>query len=236
MNYSEYHSGSKRKGNAVFYMILACCLLAVGAAAWFAARNMKQPDPKIEESSSLPSSSAPSMPSEPSAIETPSGDVTESVDNSVSNVPYTPSESEQAAEAKAKTKEKIFSMPVEGEVVKTYNENELQYSSTYGDMRLHLGVDISCEDGAAISAVAAGAVTSIEENATFGTVVTIDHGEGLVTQYAALKDLTVHEGDAVSAGDVIGCVTSIPSECADQSHLHFALLKNGHFADPTTLF
>ena len=42
----------------------------------------------------------------------------------------------------------------------------------------------------------------------------------------------VKAGDKVAAGDIIGSVTSIPGECADQSHLHFEITKDGHSAEP----
>ena len=36
----------------------------------------------------------------------------------------------------------------------------------------------------------------------------------------------------VAAGDIIGATASIPGECADQSHLHFEIYKDGHITEP----
>ena len=123
-------------------------------------------------------------------------------------------------------------MPVGGEVIKDYSEKQLQSSATYGDMRIHTGIDIACEDGTSVSAAGDGKVTAFEESSSLGTTVTIDHGNGITTKYAALKNVKVKEGDKVTAGDIIGTVTTVPGECADQSHLHFEVFKNGHSAAP----
>ncbi len=232
MNYSEYHSRSRRTGNTVFYTVLACCLLAVGVAAWFAARSIRKNQPITQESN--PPSSA--MPTQPDSTETPSQSFPENSVEVPAESPAPSSVPEDSAPAEAKTKIPVFCMPVEGEIIKGYSDRELQYSATYGDMRLHLGVDIACEEGAAVSAAAAGNVTAVEESATYGTVVTIDHGGEISTQYASLKDVTVQEGQSVAAGDVLGTAATVPSECGDPTHVHLALLKNGKAADPASLF
>lgn len=231
MKYSEYRSHSKFKGSAAFYIIIAFCLIAVGSAAWFAAASINKRDmPKTESSgeqkSSDYSSSESSIISEPSAV-TP----TEETGKSVKEEPYTSEESSSEAKQE-ESYAVIFSMPVEGEVIKDYSEKQLQYSATYGDMRIHTGIDIACEDGTSVSAAGDGEVTAVEESASLGTVVTIDHGNGISTKYASIKNASVKKDDKVTAGDIIGTVTAVPSECADQSHLHFEVFKNGHSADP----
>ncbi len=230
MKYSDYHSKAKFKGSAAFYIIIAACLLGVGGAAWFAAANIKNRE--IDKGTENPSSnySAPlqseiTMPSEITPVE--------DVGQPVSSEPYSSRSEVTSSATETKKPETVaFSMPVEGAVIKGYNEKELQYSATYGDMRIHTGIDIACEDGTSVSAAASGKVTAVEENASYGTVITIDHGNGIMTKYSAIKNLKVKAGDKVSAGDIIGAVTSIPSECADQSHLHLEVLKNGHPASP----
>ena len=82
------------------------------------------------------------------------------------------------------------------------------------------------------SAAGSGSVLSVEESVSLGMVVTIDHGSGITAKYASIKDAKVKAGDKVAAGDIIGSVTSIPGECADQSHLHFEITKDGHSAEP----
>ncbi|MPM74707.1 hypothetical protein SDC9_121696 [bioreactor metagenome] len=66
-------------------------------------------------------------------------------------------------------------------------------------------------------------------------MVVIAHDNGLKTVYANLKeDIPVKEGKLVSAGTVIGTVDkSAPSECADESHLHFEVYKDNKAVDPS---
>ena len=78
----------------------------------------------------------------------------------------------------------------------------------------------------------ASAYDSVENSSEFGCVVTIDHGDGITAKYAAIKGVKFKAGDKVSAGDIIGNVTTVPCECADQSHLHLEVYKNGHAAPP----
>ncbi len=230
MKYSEYHSKSKFAGSAAFYIVIACCLVAIGGAAWFAAANISRRDtPSKKESSSsysshnsiIESSSTPEISNPPTA---------EEAGKTVSDEPYSSVEETESSEAPDTSV--VFSMPVQGEIIKGYSEKVLQYSVTLGDMRIHTGLDIACEEGTSVSAAGNGKVTSVDESSTLGTVMTIEHNGGITTKYASLKDVKLKAGDTVSAGDIIGTVTAVPSECADQSHLHFEAYKNGHSADP----
>lgn len=228
MKYSEYRSKPKFKGSAAFYIVIACCLLSIGGAAWFAASSIKSREIPQDNSSigSTPEISTPEITAPPVAEET-----TKPVENEPYSSEQTPSEP-----TKAESKPLAFTMPVQGDIIKNYDERALQYSATYGDMRMHTAVDIACEDGTAISSAAAGTVLSVEESATLGTVVTIDHGASITAKYAAVKDPKVKAGDKVAAGDIIGNATTIPSECADQSHLHIEVYKDSHPVSPISLF
>ncbi len=228
MKYSEYTSKPKFKGSAAFYIIIACCLLALGGASWFAASSISR---RNNDSSSLSQISEPPQSSAPESIPVPSGTVSEDVGKSVSDEPYSSVESTES-KTESKPQKKVFTMPVQGDIIKKYSDKELLFSATYGDMRIHTGIDIACADGTAVSACGDGKVLSAEETAFFGAVVTIDHGDGITTKYAALKDIKVKAGDKVTAGDIIGSVTSIPGECADQSHLHLEAYKDGHVTEP----
>ena len=73
---------------------------------------------------------------------------------------------------------------------------------------------------------------SIENNASWGTVVEIEHSGGITIKYAALKDLKVENGSRVKMGDIIGNVTTIPCECNDKEHLHIEAFKDGKAISP----
>ncbi len=63
----------------------------------------------------------------------------------------------------------------------------------------------------------------------YGTVVTIDHGDGTKAVYANLaSEPAVAVNDAVEPGYIIGAVgTSALAEVGQQPHLHFAVTANG---------
>ena len=134
MKYSEYTSKPKFKGSAAFYTVIACCLLALGGASWFAAS-------KISRRSSDGNNSPSQIPDSPqsSAVESisePQATVSENVGKSVSDEPY--SSKPDAAEPKTESKlpKKVFTIPVQGDIIKKYSDKELQFSATYGDMRI----------------------------------------------------------------------------------------------------
>ena len=67
----------------------------------------------------------------------------------------------------------------------------------------------------------------------YGNYVWIDHGNGKATVYAHLSDLTVSEGDYVSAGQLIGYVGSTGHSTGP--HLHFTVYKNGKLINPMSV-
>ena len=229
MKYSEYHSKSKFTGSAAFYIVIACCLIAIGGASWFAAANISKSDNSSKNEGESSYSSESSIFESGSIPEISNPTTSQEAGKTVSDEPYS---SKEETVTESTDTAVVFSMPVQGKIIKSYSENELQYSATFGDMRIHAGLDIACEEGTSVSAAGDGKVLSVEESGTHGTVVTVEHSGGITTAYASLKDVKVKAGDKVSAGDIIGAVGTVPSECADQSHLHFAAEKNGHSADP----
>lgn len=229
MKYSEYHSKPK-KSNTAFIIVTACCLLAIGGASWFAAANISKR--KVKNNNSKEESSfSQSVNQDTSSVSSVPEKPSENVGKTVSDEPYQ-SSSVPSASSEEKPAQQVYTMPVQGEIIKNYSEKELQYSATYGDMRIHTGIDIACEEGTVISACGSGTVTNVEETSAFGVTVTIDHGNGITSKYSSVKDLKVKKGDKVAAGDGIGSVTAVPGECADQSHLHFEVCKNEQPASP----
>ena len=98
---------------------------------------------------------------------------------------------------------------------------------------MHNGVDFSGATGDPVKAVNNGIVLSVKDDALWGTVVEIDHGEGMTVRYCGLgKGSTVNEGDTVKINDKVGNLSVIPIESADGVHLHFEVLINGEYSDP----
>ena len=128
----------------------------------------------------------------------------------------------------------LYIWPVRGELERRHDIENLSYDVTLRDWRTHDGVDIMAPLGASVAASSSGTVLSVEDDSLYGTVVSIQHGDGAVSIYANLADMpTVSVGDWVDAGDIIGSVGSTAiCEIGQGTHLHFAMSVDGCSVDP----
>jgi len=88
----------------------------------------------------------------------------------------------------------------------------------------HSGVDIAAQKGTAVMATANGTVTFSGYKGTYGKVVFINHGFGIMTRYGHLSRCHVKEGQKVKRGDVIGEVGSTGRSTGP--HLHYEVRLN----------
>lgn len=95
----------------------------------------------------------------------------------------------------------------------------------------HTGLDIDGDQGDPYVAAAAGKVTAAGWSGGYGNMLTIDHGNGVVTRYAHSTKLLVSVGQQVSKGQTIGLVGSTGNSTG--SHLHFEILVNGDTVNPS---
>lgn len=138
--------------------------------------------------------------------------------------------------ANAEDKKNIdFEWPVKGEILKAFSVDNLLYSSTLQEWTVHNGVDIKAEKTTVVTAATDGTVKSIKNDPRFGLTVIIEHDGGYKTVYSNLLTAEfVVEGEKVNKGQTIGTVgNSANFEVADESHLHFEILKDGKYVDPT---
>ncbi len=127
-----------------------------------------------------------------------------------------------------------FAFPLKGEISKEFSRDELVKNTTTGDWRIHKGLDIKGASGDRINAIDDGVVTEVVQNGLWGTVVTIDHGNGFVAEYYGLrKDSTVKPGTEVKKNGKIGFLDEIPIEKNDGIHLHLELYKDGNAISPS---
>ena len=128
----------------------------------------------------------------------------------------------------------LYIWPLQGELERSHNLDQLSYDVTLRDWRTHNGIDICAPLGSSVSAVAAGSVLSVEQDSLYGTVVSIEHTDGTVSVYANLADMpTVSEGDWVECGEIIGSVGSTAlCEIGQGTHLHFAMKYDGENVNP----
>ncbi len=95
----------------------------------------------------------------------------------------------------------------------------------------HLALDIAAPYGAQVSAAQAGVVTSAGWRANGGGyVISIDHGNGMITVYNHLGSIGVSPGQLVSAGEAIGGV-GCTGMCTGP-HVHFEVIVNGVIDNP----
>lgn len=137
--------------------------------------------------------------------------------------------------------EPVYKYPVEnGNKIKDYTIDALVFSETMQDYRVHTGVDIAAEEGAAVLVYTDGTVAEIKSDPFFGTTIVIEHSHGLTSYYMNLATEIPEEivvGKAVEAGDIIGAVgTTAIIESADEPHLHFELRVGGELINPSDEF
>ena len=99
-----------------------------------------------------------------------------------------------------------------------------------GRLALHTGVDLVQGYGAEIRATGAGRIVHAGPMGGYGTMVEIDHGNGLSTRYAHMSEVLVAEGQEVAQGAVIGRVGT--SGRSTGPHLHYEVRVDGEPVDP----
>lgn len=144
-----------------------------------------------------------------------------------------PDEQAVVAQEDGITRAEHFSLPLLSEVDKPFSGGDMVQSKTMGDWRVHNGVDFRGTVGDQVRAVNNGVVKAVYDDVLWGTVVEIDHGNGLVARYCGLgKGSTAAVGDKVKINDRIGNLGSVPVESADEVHLHFEIRQDGTAVDP----
>jgi len=103
-----------------------------------------------------------------------------------------------------------------------------------GVKKVHNGIDFGAPSGTSIYAAEAGVVIVSKYWSTYGNAIIIDHGNGLWTLYAHIKNggLLVSEGDTVKRGDKIALVGSTGNSTGP--HLHFEVRKNEVPVNPSS--
>ncbi|MCU0231303.1 MAG: peptidoglycan DD-metalloendopeptidase family protein [Acidobacteria bacterium] len=99
-----------------------------------------------------------------------------------------------------------------------------------GAKGFHRGVDVSAPVGTPILAPADGIVIAAERESGYGHVLTISHGDGMVTRYGHLSAFKTRPGAEVRRGDTIALVGN--SGRSTGPHLHYEVLVEGQQVDP----
>ncbi len=143
-----------------------------------------------------------------------------------------------APQTEEKKDEKVpdptFAKPVEGEITTEFAKDTLVYSNTLQEWVTHNGIDIKADKTTVVKASAEGTIKSIKNDPRYGITVVIEHVNGYKTIYSNLLTAEfIKEGEKVTQGQTIGTVGNTATfEIADDSHLHFEILKNDEYVDP----
>ena len=224
-----------------FYIVLFLCVAVIGVSAWsmltgngtagvrdsevgIAAANMEPAAtllPEVPPATAAPKPAATPAPTEAPVQATPAP----------ATAPAPAAEAKTSAPAAAPD---YFIWPVAGPIENGYSIEVLVFNDTMRDWRTHDGVDIACDLGTQVKAIANGTVSDVYRDDLYGTTVVIAHQNGVVSQYSNLAATpTVAAGDAVSVGQVIGAVGDTAlAEAGEVCHLHLGMTKDGISVDP----
>ena len=133
-----------------------------------------------------------------------------------------------ASSAHAATSVPLWRPPVDGPVVRRFDPPASRYGAG------HLGVDYRAAPGSPVLAAGPGVVAFA--GVVGGAVhVVVAHVGGLRTSYSFLRAASVHRGQTVARGAVVG-VAGGTGDNHDGSVLHFGLRVGDRYVDPLLLF
>lgn len=94
----------------------------------------------------------------------------------------------------------------------------------------HQGADFAGAEGDPVVAVNAGVVALAQNLPLGGNTVVIDHGQGVLSEFIHLSSFTVHPGDRVARGALIGRIGA--TGLVTGPSLHWGLYVNGRWVNP----
>ena len=126
--------------------------------------------------------------------------------------------------------------PVPGAIAKDFASDELVYSETMQDWRVHEGIDFAADENTEVKAAADGTVESVSEDGMLGACVIIGHSGGVKTFYGNLQEGSAPPvGTQVKTGEVVGKVGKTAAlEIMDPPHLHFEVIYQEKSVNPHT--
>jgi len=115
-----------------------------------------------------------------------------------------------------------------GHISMYYGQNENPF---YGSWYLHKGVDISTfRTGDPIVATADGKVANVGYDPSYGNNIILEHKHGFFTRYGHLQSISVHKGQKVQQGQVIGYLGNTGLTAGP--HVHYEVHLGTETIDP----
>lgn len=236
MGFKNIFKKSRLGNKEGFYIVLFICLCIVAVTAVYISKRNNPSKNYSKEPNEIQE-----LIDEKEFVKNNKGDEDSTTTMKKPTSTNTSSTSTNKASAKTKSDPAMEAIklvkPVEGDIVKNYDNKNLQESKTMGQWETHEGIDISCDMGCAVRAAADGTVVEVKNDDSLskilktgmGMTVVIEHKGGIRTVYCNLSEnVKVKEGSVVKKGDIIGAVgdTAVREAAAiEGSHLHFAVLK-----------
>lgn len=124
-----------------------------------------------------------------------------------------------------------YTLPCIGTVTSEFGERVDPFS---GKKQMHKGVDIAVKENTPIKACSYGKVKECGEFKDLGKYIVIDHGKGIETKYAHLKELKVKKNQMVKKGEEIG--RSGNTGKSTGPHLHLEIMFMGESKNPKEFF
>lgn len=113
--------------------------------------------------------------------------------------------------------------PVRGKIISSYGAKA---GNLFND-----GINIAAPRGTPVQAASDGVVAYVGSDlASYGNLVLIRHGNGMMTAYAHMQNTIVTKGETVKMGRVIGAVGA--SGSVNNSQLHFEIRRGRKSIDP----
>ena len=99
------------------------------------------------------------------------------------------------------------------------------------------GISIAKNDNKAFNVICSigGVVKKVENSPLYGTVITIEHDEDVITEYSSLASTTFKAGDVVKQGDVLGVSGESEYDSKLSFHVHFKINKDNKSYNPEAL-
>ena len=110
----------------------------------------------------------------------------------------------------------------DGRVVSRFGYRIAPHTQKYS---LHKGLDIAAPKGTPVRATESGIVIYADHAPGYGMLVSINHGYGVITQYAHNSRIFVEKGQRIRRGEVIASVGNTGHSTGP--HLHYEIHLNG---------
>jgi len=248
----HYKKAKKKSSGKGFYVALGICLVAIGVAAWTTYDNVAQymtmPEEETQSSSAVQTENTVSgIKQDPESTPEPEASSSSKpghdVDLIVSTNPSpTPPESQEPEPSSSEAgliftnpEEQRFVSPAGNSVLKEFSGDELVYSETMKDWRVHPGIDLAAAVGDTVHSIGNGTVKEIYTDEMYGNVIVITYGT-IDVYYCGLGSTALVEvGESVTTGQDIGSVNTVPCESIEAAHLHVGFEQDGEWINPATL-